>query len=127
MSLCGATEKLVELTDSFLTKDELIDKAIDKLPITPAQGQAIQDAIEIALIATDAAALQSLVTSKLKEFLPEIEIPEEIKGLQSDIRAFATDIADAALAVEDIQNEVETLKTKYSGLDLGDVQIHELM
>jgi hypothetical protein len=126
MSLCGATEKLVELTDSFLTKDELIDKAIDKLPITPAQGQAIQDAIEIALIATDAAALQSLVTSKLKEFLPEIEISEEIKGLQSDIRSFATDIADAALAVEDIQNEVETLKTKYSGLDLGDVAIEDI-
>jgi hypothetical protein len=126
MSLCGATEKLVELTDSFLTKDELIDKAIDKLPITPAQGQAIQDAIEIALIATDAAALQSLVTSKLKEFLPEIEIPEEIKGLQSDIRSFATDISDAALAVEDIQNEVETLKTKYSGLDLGDVAIEDI-
>lgn len=125
-ALCGATEKLVELTDSFLTKDELIDKVIDELPITPAQGQSIQDAIEIALIATDAAALQSLVTSKLKEYLPEIELPEEIKGLQSDIRAFATDIADAALAVEDIQNEVATLKTKYSGLDLGDVAIDDI-
>ena len=125
-ALCGVTGKLVELTDSFLTKDELIDKVIDELPITPAQGQAIQDAIEIALIATDAAALQSLVTSKLKEYLPEIEIPEEIKGLQADIRAFATDIADAALAVEDIQNEVATLKTKYSGLDLGDVAIDDI-
>jgi hypothetical protein len=126
MSLCGATEKLVELTDSFLTKDELIDKAIDKLPITPAQGQAIQDAIEIALIATDAAALQSLVTSKLKEFLPEIELPEEIKGLQSDIEGFASDILAAKLAVDDIKNEVSNLKTKYAGLDLGDVAIDDI-
>jgi hypothetical protein len=126
MSLCGATEKLVELTDSFLTKDELIDKAIDKLPITPAQGQAIQDAIEIALIATDAAALQSLVTSKLKEFLPEIELPEEIKGLQADIEGFASDILAAKLAVDDIKNEVSNLKTKYDGLDLGDVAIDDI-
>lgn len=126
MSLCGATEKLVELTDSFLTKDELIDKAIDKLPITPAQGQAIQDAIEIALIATDAAALQSLVTSKLKEFLPEIEVPEEIKGLQADIEGFASDILAAKLAVDDIKNEVSNLKTKYDGLDLGDVAIDDI-
>ena len=126
MSLCGATEKLVELTDSFLTKDELIDKVIDELPITPAQGQAIQDAIEIALIATDAAALQDLVTAKLKEHLPEIEIPEEIKGLQSDIEGFASDILAAKLAVDDIKNEVSNLKTKYDGLDLGDVAIQDI-
>jgi hypothetical protein len=129
-ALCGATEKLVELTDSFLTKDELIDKAIDKLPITPAQGQSIQDAIEIALIATDAAALQSLVTSKLKEYLPEIEIPEELKGkvegLQLDIENFASDVLTAKLAVDDIKNEVYNLKTKYSGLDLGDVAIDDI-
>ena len=126
MSLCGATEKLVELTDSFLTKDELIDKVIDELPITPAQGQAIQDAIEIALIATDAAALQDLVTAKLKEHLPEIEIPEEIKGLQADIEGFASDILAAKLAVDDIKNEVSNLKTKYDGLDLGDVAIQDI-
>lgn len=129
-ALCGATEKLVELTDSFLTRDELIDKAIDKLPITPAQGQSIQDAIEIALIATDAAALQSLVTSKLKEYLPEIEIPEELKGkvegLQLDIENFASDVLTAKLAVDDIKNEVNNLKTKYSGLDLGDVAIDDI-
>lgn len=126
MSLCGATGKLVELTDSILTKDELIDKAIDKLPITPAQGQSIQDAIEIALIATDAAALQSLVISKLKEYVPEIEVPEEIKGLQADIEGFASDILAAKLAVDDIKNEVSNLKTKYSGLDLGDVAIDDI-
>jgi len=126
MSLCGATEKLVELTDSFLTQDELIDKVIDELPITPAQGQSIQDAIEIALIATDAAALQSLVTAKIKEHLPEIEVPEEIKGLQSDIQSFASDILAAKLAAEDIANEVNNLKTKYSGLDLGDVDIQDI-
>lgn len=129
-ALCGATEKLVELTDSFLTKDELIDKVIDELPITPAQGQSIQDAIEIALIATDAAALQSLVTSKLKEYLPEIEIPEELKGkvegLQLDIENFASDVLTAKLAVDDIKNEVNNLKTKYSGLDLGDVAIDDI-
>ena len=126
MSLCGATEKLVELTESLGTTDGIIDKLIDKIPITPAQGQAIADAAAIVAMASDAAAIQSLVTSKLKEYLPEIEVPEEIKGLQSDIRAFATDIADAALAVEDIQNEVATLKTKYSGLDLGDINIQDI-
>tara|TARA_B110000881_G_scaffold190052_1_gene181054 strand:+ start:2679 stop:3314 length:636 start_codon:yes stop_codon:yes gene_type:complete len=126
MSLCGATEKLVELTDSFLTKDELIDKAIDKLPITAAQGQSLQDAIEIALIATDAAALQSIVISKLKEYVPEIELPEEIKGLQADIESFASDILTAKLAVDDLKNEVSNLKTKYSGLDLGNVAIDDI-
>lgn len=126
MSLCGATEKLVELTDSILSRDELTDKIIDKLPITPAQGQSIQDAIEIALIATDAAAIQSLITSKLKEFIPEIELPEEIKGLQADVESFASDILTAKLAAEDLVNEVNTLKTKYSGLDLGDVAIDDI-
>lgn len=126
MSLCGATEKLLELTDSILSKDELIDKAIDKLPITAAQGQSIQDAIEIALIATDAAALQSIVISKLKEYVPEIELPEEIKGLQADIESFASDILTAKLAVDDLKNEVSNLKTKYSGLDLGNVAIDDI-
>lgn len=126
MSLCGATEKLVELTDSFLTKDELIDTVIDELPITAAQGQAIQDAIEIALIATDAAALQDLVTAKLKEHLPEIEIPEEIKGLQSEVRSVVTKITSAVATADEVSNDLKTLKTKYSGLDLGDVAIDDI-
>ena len=126
MSLCGATEKLVELTDSFLTQDELIDKVIDELPITPAQGQSIQDAIEIALIATDAAALQSLVTAKIKEYLPEIELPEEIKGLQSEVEGVVTDILTAKIAAEDLANDIKTLKTKYSGLDLGDIDLENI-
>ena len=41
-------------------------------------------------MAQDTAQIQALVTSKLKEFLPEIEIPEEIKGLQADIEGFAS-------------------------------------
>ncbi len=126
MSLCGATEKLVELTDSFLTQDELIDKVIDELPITPAQGQSIQDAIEIALIATDAAALQSLVTAKIKEYLPEIELPEEIKGLQSEVEGVVTDILTTKIAAEDLANDIKTLKTKYSGLDLGDIDLENI-
>jgi hypothetical protein len=125
-ALCGVTEKLLELTDSFLTTDELMDKVIDKLPITPAQGQSIQDAIEIALVATDAAALQALVTSKLKEYVPEIEIPEEIKGLQTEVRAFATKVISAVDSAENIANDIKTMKTKYSGLDLGDVDIQNI-
>ena len=126
MSLCGATEKLVELTQSIGTTDEIIDGLIDKIPITPAQGQAITDAAAIVAMASDAAAIQSLVTSKLKEYIPEIEIPEEIKGLQADIQSFASDILTAKLAVDDITNQVSNLKTKYSGLDLGNIDIDDI-
>ncbi len=126
MSLCGATEKLVELTQSIGTTDEIIDGLIDKIPITPAQGQAITDAAAIVAMASDAAAIQSLVTSKLKEYIPEIEVPEEIKGLQADIQSFASDILTAKLAVDDITNQVSNLKTKYSGLDLGNIDIDDI-
>lgn len=126
MSLCGATGQLVELTQSLGTTDEIIDGLLDKIPIRPEVSQAVKDAAAIIAMAQDTAQIEALVTAKLKEYLPEIEVPEEIKGLQSDIRAFATDIADAALAVEDIQNEVATLKTKYSGLDLGDIDIQDI-
>ena len=77
-------------------------------------------------MASDAAAIQELVTSKLKGFLPEIEIPEEIKGLQTDIQSFASDILTAKLAADDIANQVKTLSTKYSGLDLGDIDIQNI-
>jgi len=126
MSLCGATEKLVELTQSIGTTDEIIDGLIDKIPITPAQGQAITDAAAIVAMASDAAAIQSLVTSKLNEYIPEIEVPEEIKGLQADIQSFASDILTAKLAVDDITNQVSNLKTKYSGLDLGNIDIDDI-
>ena len=126
MSLCGATEKLVELTQSIGSANDIIDGLINKIPITPAQGQAITDAAAIVAMASDAAAIQSLVTSKLKEYIPEIEIPEEIKGLQTDIQSFASDILTAKLAVDDITNEVSNLKTKYSGLDLGNIDINDI-
>jgi hypothetical protein len=70
--------------------------------------------------------LQSIVISKLKEYVPEIELPEEIKGLQADIESFASDILTAKLAADDLKNEVSNLKTKYSGLDLGDVAIDDI-
>ena len=129
-ALCGATEKLVELTQSIGTTDELVDKLLDKLPITPTQGQAVIDALAIVNMAGDAAAIQALITSKLKEYLPEIEIPEELKGkvegLQLDIENFASAVLTAKLAADDIKNEVYNIKTKYSGLDLGDVAIDDI-
>tara|TARA_R110000764_G_scaffold48901_4_gene108405 strand:- start:325 stop:966 length:642 start_codon:yes stop_codon:yes gene_type:complete len=126
MSLCGATEKLVELTQSIGTTDELVDKLLDKIPITPAQGQSVIDALAIVNMAGDAAAIQALITSKLKEYVPEIEIPEEIKGLQTEVRAFVTKVISAADSAENIANDIETMKTKYSGLDLGDVDIQNI-
>ena len=109
---CGATEKLVELTQSIGSTNDIIDKLIDKIPITPAQNQSIADAAAIIAMASDAAAIKELVTSKLKGYLPEIEIPEEIKGLQSDIESFASDILTAKLAADDIANQVKTISTK---------------
>ena len=126
MSLCGATEKLVELTQSLGTTDEIIDGLVDKIPIRPEISQAVKDAAAIIAMAQDTAQIQDLVTSKLKEYVPEIEVPEEIKGLQSDIESFASDILAAKLAVDDITNEVNNLKTKYSGLDLGDIAIDDI-
>ena len=126
MSLCGATEKLLELTQSIGTTDELVDKLLDKIPITPAQGQSVIDALAIVNMAGDAAAIQALITSKLKEYVPEIEIPEEIKGLQTEVRAFVTKVISAVDSAENIANDIETMKTKYSGLDLGDVDIQNI-
>jgi hypothetical protein len=130
MSLCGATGQLVELTQSLGTTDEIIDGLIDKIPIRPEVSQAVADAAAIIAMAQDTAQIQALVTSKLKEYLPEIEIPEELKGkvegLQLDIENFASDVLTAKLAADDIKNEVYNLKTKYSGLDLGDVAIDDI-
>ena len=126
MSLCGATEKLVELTQSLGTTDEIIDGLVDKIPIRPEISQAVKDAAAIIAMAQDTAQIEALVTSKLKEFLPEIEVPEEIKGLQADIEGFASDILAAKLAVDDIKNEVYNLKTKYDGLDLGNIAIDDI-
>jgi hypothetical protein len=130
MSLCGATGQLVELTQSLGTTDEIIDGLIDKIPIRPEVSQAVKDAAAIIAMAQDTAQIQALVTSKLKEYLPEIEIPEELKGkvegLQLDIENFASAVLTAKLAADDIKNEVYNIKTKYSGLDLGDVAIDDI-
>jgi hypothetical protein len=125
-ALCGATEKLLELTESIGTTDELMDKLVDKLPITPAQGQSIQDAIAIIAMASDAAAVKAVLTEKLKAYIPEIELSVEIQGLQADVRSVVTKVVSAVDSAENIANDIETLKTKYSGLDLGDVDLQDI-
>lgn len=128
--LCGATEKLVELTEQLGSTDDIIDGIVDKIPITPAQGQAVLDAIAIVNMAGDAAAMQALLTEKLKAYLPEIEIPEElrteVKGLQKEIKDFTKKVTSAVATAEEVSNDIENLKTKYSGLDLGDVAIDDI-
>ena len=126
MSLCGATENLVELTQSIGSTDELVGTLFDKIPISPTVSQAVTDAAAIIDMATDAQAIQELVTSKLKQYVPEIEVPEEIKGLQADIESFASSFLAAKLSVDDITNEINNLQTKYSGLDLGDIAIEDI-
>jgi len=103
-----------------------MDKLVDKIPITPAQGQSIKDAIAIIAMASDAAAVQAVLTEKLKAYIPEIEIPVEIQGLQTDVRSFVTKVISAADSAENIANDIKTLKTKYSGLDLGDVDLQDI-
>ena len=126
MSLCGATEKLVELTQSLGSTEEIIDGLVDKIPIRPEISQAAKDAAAIIAMAQDTAAIQSLVTSKLKQYLPEIEVPEEIKGLQSEVRSVVTKVTSAVATADEVSNDLKTLKTKYSGLDLGDVAIDDI-
>ena len=126
MSLCGATEKLVELTQSLGSTEEIIDGLVDKIPIRPEISQAAKDAAAIIARAQDTAAIQSLVTSKLKQYLPEIEVPEEIKGLQAEVRSVVTKVTSAVATADEVSNDLKTLKTKYSGLDLGDVAIDDI-
>ena len=126
MSLCGATENLVELTQSIGTTNEMIGNLFDSIPISPSVSQAATDAAAILSMATDAQAIQQLVTDKLNQYVPEIEVPEEIKGLQADIESFASRFLSAKLAVNDITNEINNLQTKYSGIDLGDIAIQDI-
>jgi hypothetical protein len=123
---CGATEKLVELTQSIGSTNDIIDKLIDKIPITPAQNQSIADAAAIIAMASDAAAIQELVTSKLKGLIPEIDIPFIPDSVQNDFTNVVQNILTAQLAAEDLANELTRLEQKWSGVDLGNIRIQDI-
>jgi len=64
------------------------------------------------------------LVNKLKSVVPEIPVP--VVSLQSDITEFAEKILTAKLAGEDLIAELETIKSKWEGVDLGSISINDI-
>lgn len=112
---CGLSKELLALADKIDGAKAEIEGKISEL-----QNGAIGGIKSI--IDAQVADLKN----ELKAALPEIEIPTKIQNLQKDIESFAGKILTAKLAGEDLIAELETIKAKWGGLDLGSISINDI-
>ncbi len=112
---CGPSEGLLKLADKIESANTALDSAINGV-VSGAVG---------GLKATILAQV-SAVKASLKSMIPEIDFPKIPDSLQNDIISFAQKLIVTKLAGEALQNELTNLKTKWSGVDLGDLDLNDL-
>ena len=113
---CGPSEGLLKLADKIVSANAALDSAINGIILTGAVG-ALKAIILAQVIA---------VKGSLKSMIPEIDFPIIPNSIQNDIISFAQKLIVTKLAGEDLQNELTNLKTKWSGVDLGDLDLNDL-
>jgi hypothetical protein len=114
---CGPAEGLLKLAE----KIDVVNTTIDTSLKTLTDGVA-NSAIITALTATVQGFADGIL-AKVKDHIPEFA---KTKGMISDIQDIAGKILTVALAGEDLKNELTTLKQKYTGLDLGNIDLASL-
>lgn len=124
---CGVPEEVKELVDQLGVFKKGPIGALDLLPVPiPTTGQGLIEMVKTTNEYAKISAEVKKIEDKIKSAIPEIEVPVEIKGLQSDVENIIGVILTGKAAAEDIANDVKNLKEKYSGIDLGDLDIEDI-
>lgn len=106
---CGPSKALNDLADSIDSFTGVFDMSANK-----------------AAVQAEISATVGGIIDGLKASIPEIDIPTPVVSLQSDITDFAEKILTAKLAGEDLLSEFETIKSKWEGVDLGNLNINDI-
>lgn len=124
---CGVPQEVKDLVDQLSVFKKGPIGALDLLPIPiPTTGQGLIEQIKTTALYAEIIAEIDKIKAKIKLAIPEIDLPIEVKGLQSQIESIATSVLSAKLSGEQLLNELDTLKTKYSGIDLGNLDIENI-
>lgn len=124
---CGAPQEVKDLVDQLEVFKKGPIGALDLLPVPiPTTGQGLIEQVKATEQYAEIIAEVDKIKAKLKAVVPEIDLPVEIKGLQSEVEGIVGRVLTAKVAGEDLANELKNLKEKYSGIDLGDLDIEDI-
>tara|TARA_R110002153_G_scaffold259388_2_gene419048 strand:+ start:298 stop:921 length:624 start_codon:yes stop_codon:yes gene_type:complete len=121
---CGVPQEVRDLVDQLSVFKKGPIGILDLLPVPiPTTGAGL---IEMAKTTGEYATIIAeidKIKAKVKAALPIIGV---VQGLQPDIEDVVGRILTAKVAGEDLANELKNLKTKYTGIDLGDLDIEDI-
>lgn len=124
---CGVPAEVKELVDQLGVFKKGPIGALDLLPIPiPTTGQGLIEQVKTTNEYAEIMAEVKKIQAKIKSVIPEIDLPVEIKGLQSEVEGIVGEILTAKASAEDLANDLKNLKEKYSGVDLGDLDIEDI-
>jgi len=129
---CGLTGKQKEIFDNLMNLDTaqgVIGLAAAVIPGFPTTGQGVAKALgaeaEYLKLITEIERIESFIDDPIGGILNEVDFPPEVDSLQSDIRQFIDEVkpivSDAravVLTAKEIENKVQNLKNKWSGVDV---------
>ena len=121
---CGVPQEVRDLVDQLSVFKKGPIGILDLLPVPiPTTGAGL---IEMGKTTEEYATIIAeidKIKTKVKAALPIIGV---VQGLQPDIEDVVGRILTAKVAGEDLANELKNLKTKYTGIDLGDLDIEDI-
>lgn len=121
---CGVPQEVRDLVDQLSVFKKGPIGILDLLPVPiPTTGAGL---IEMAKTTGEYATIIAeidKIKAKVKAALPIIGV---VQGLQPDIEDVVGRILTAKVTGEDLTNELKNLKTKYTGIDLGDLDIEDI-
>lgn len=124
---CGVPAEVKELVDQLGVFKKGPIGALDLLPFpVPTTGAGLIEQVKTTSEYAKIAAEVKKIQDKIKSVIPDIEFPVEIKGLQSEVEGIIGQILTGKAVAEDIANDVKNLKEKYSGIDIGDLDIEDI-
>lgn len=124
---CELTPGQQKILDSLDVLSEGPMAILESLGIPiPTTGQGVAEMLGVGAQYAEVIAKLKSIEDSIKAAIPQIDLPDEIKGLQSEIGDFAKKIINTALAAEDIKDQLDILKSKWGGVDLGDYSIEDI-
>jgi hypothetical protein len=112
---CGISEKAKVLTDKLDEIDAKIEETLNNIPGV-AEAQAFADDLEAEI---------DSIKDKIKAQIPILgggSLPPKLQSLQKDIEGALGYVAQGVAGVQDMANQVASMKAKWGDVDLGDIK-----
>jgi len=120
---CGTPKQLTAVLDKLKGVETAIGPVFKLLNSDPTA--LAWKAISATLGSGTLEGLKTGIISKVKGYLPDIDLSSlKVPGLQKDFTDLAKKITEAAIAGEDLKNEIDLLKQKYAGIDIKNLDLN---